>query len=154
MSRSIAPPLTDSSGSAARAGPGDDSDLRAQLFASQRKIGQQSVVSRASDSLAATESPVHPAPSVGTKSAVKSPIAVPPRPAPPASATGTALSPAIDNCDMTTNASMESLLEELQRRKTHNVRCHRRALSVRFLTRFACVAQKGCASRKGKGCCG
>jgi hypothetical protein len=55
---------------------------------------------------------------------------------------------------MTTNASMESLLEELQRRKTHNVRCHRRALSVRFLTRFACVAQKGCASRKGKGCCG
>ncbi len=147
--------MPSSSASSGRAGLGDDSDLRSQLFAPQRKVTQHNLVSREAPLAAAAGSPAHPAGSAVAKSsspAVKTPAVAQVTPVVAANTSGAVLSPAVDSSDAC-GASMESLLEELNRRKTHNVKWPARHVSA-LLTLFACTAQKGFASRKRKGCSG
>ena len=127
MSRPQAPSHTASAG---RAGSVDETDLRSQLFAPQRKIVDSNSIgalpsSRGPGPVAPTDHRAQPAAGVVPKSsspAVKSPAALQTPPGPANDASGPVFSPPVDGGDASSSASMEGLLEELQRRKTHNVR--------------------------------
>ena len=127
MSRPQAPSHAASAG---RAGSGDESDMRSQLFAPQRKIVDPNSIgaipfSRGPGPVAPTDLRPQPAASVVPKSsspAVKSPAALQTPPVPANDASGPVFSPPVDGGDASSSASTEGLLDELQRRKTHNVR--------------------------------
>jgi hypothetical protein len=152
-------PLTITSGIAA-----NESDLRSQLFGSQRKAIQPNAVGNRS--AAASPNPLHPSenrtqpPSLISKAS--SPVVKPlansqTAPIIAADVSSSVSSPpfADGGCAFpSAGVSIESLLEELNRRKTHNVKHICVSCARMFLTPFACFTKKGGAARKRQSCCG
>ena len=119
---------------AASAAGGDDTDLRSQLFASHRKTVQASLLDvagkpscEAPNSLVSPDSRAQPTTLNSSTSPVVKPVAKP------------QTMPIIDGdssvatvshlvADVSGGASMESLQEELNRRKTHNVSAYAQSL--------------------------
>jgi hypothetical protein len=158
MSRQTSSSASSSSGG----GGGDESDPRSQLFASQRKTMQPgSLGSRptavAPNPLSQFENRTHLTSTHAIKSSssgLKPPANQPPSPVITSDANAAALSPlfADGGCAIASGSpSMESLLEELHRRKTHNVN-HVRTFRRTTVTPFAGVTKKSGTSRKGKSC--
>jgi hypothetical protein len=152
-------PVTTTSGIAA-----NESDLRSQLFGSQRKAIQPNAVGNRS--AAASPNTLHPSenrtqpPSVAGKSSspLVNPLANSQATPIIAADVGSSISspPVADGgCAISSaGASMESLLEELNRRKTHNVKHICVPCARVILTPFACFTKKSGSARKRKSCCG
>ncbi len=132
-------PATSSSGG----GGIEESDVRSQLFASQRKTMQPGSLgsrptSTALNPLSPFESRTQPAsafPSKTSSSASKAPVNQQTTPATTVDATLAVTSPIVADggCAMAgASSSMDNLLEELSRRKTHNVSHARTLISMRL----------------------
>ena len=145
----------------ASSGGGGEPDLRSQLFAPLRNTANSSArggsVSPATGALllpSTAKDRAHVTAALASKPNSPAVIlsAKPQTPPVPATdALAATPSPALaDGTGLSVSASLESVLEELNRRKTHNV-SHARFCPHTVVTAFACAAQKGCAAREGKG---
>jgi len=144
-----------------RGGGGDESDLRSQLFAPQRnaahqsgRVGNGSPAAGAHIPIVATKDRAHLTAAPANKSsspAVASSAKSQTPPVPATDAPALTPSPSLaDGTGLSVSASLESVMEELNRRKTHNV-SHARFCAHAVVTASACAAQKGCPAREGKG---